>query len=360
MNKKKKKDYLILTINPGSTSTKIGVFKNEKSIFETTVMHSVKLLEEYDKIWNQYSFRKHEIIEELEKNNISIKELDVVVGRGGLFKPIESGVYIVDENMIEDARIGVQGEHASNLGCVIAYGIGWDYDIPAYITNPPSVDELEDIARISGNKEITRNSIFHALNVFATARIYARDNKTNIKDINLIVAHLGGGITVTALQKGRAINVNNGLDEGPFSPQRSGKLPLFKLIDLAYSNKLTKKQLKKMIVGNGGFASYFDTNDARKIEKFANEGKSEYKKIFEAMAYQIAEEIGSRATNLKGRVDAIVLTGGLAYSKLLIELIKTRVSFISEIAVYPGENELKALAMGGLRVLKGETIPKKY
>jgi len=357
---KNRKDYLILTINPGSTSTKIGVFKNEKSIFETTVMHSVKLLEEFDKIWNQYSFRKHEIIEELEKNNIKINELDVVVGRGGLFKPIESGVYIVDENMIEDARIGIQGEHASNLGCVIAYGIGWDYDIPAYITNPPSVDELEDIARISGNKNIERNSIFHALNVFATARIHARNKKIKLKNLNLIVAHLGGGITVTALQKGRAINVNNGLDEGPFSPQRSGKLPLFKLIDMAYSNKLTQKDLKKMIVGNGGFTSYFGTNDAREIEKLANENSKEHKKIFEAMAYQIAEEIGSRATNLKGEVDGIILTGGLAYSKLLVKLITERASFISDIFIYAGENELKALAMGGLRVLKGETTPKKY
>jgi butyrate kinase len=357
---KDKKNYLILTINPGSTSTKIGVFKNEESIFETTVMHSVKLLEEYDKIWNQYSFRKHEIIEELERNNISLKDLDVVVGRGGLFKPIESGVYVVDENMIEDARIGVQGEHASNLGCVIAYGIGWEFNIPAYITNPPSVDELEDVARVSGNKNIERNSIFHALNVFSTARIYAKDIKKDLKDLNLIVAHLGGGITVTALQKGRAINVNNGLDEGPFSPQRSGKLPLFKLVDLAYSNKLTKKELKKMLVGNGGFASYFGTNDAREIEKLASEGSPEHKIIFEAMAYQIAEEIGSRATNLKGNVDSIILTGGLAYSKLLVSLITERVEFISNVSIYAGENELKALAMGGLRVLKGETDPKKY
>jgi len=356
----KKKDYLILTINPGSTSTKIGVFKNEESIFETNVMHSVKLLEEYDKIWNQYSFRKHEIIEKLEKNNISLKDLDVVVGRGGLFKPIESGVYVVDENMIEDARIGVQGEHASNLGCVIAYGIGWEFGIPSYITNPPSVDELEDVARISGNKNFERNSIFHSLNVFATARIHAKTIGKKIEDMNLIVAHLGGGITVTALNKGRAINVNNGLDEGPFSPQRSGQLPLLQIIEMAFSGKVTKKQMKKMVVGNGGFTSYFDTNDAREIEEKAEANDPEYRKIFEAMAYQISEEVGCRATNLKGSVDSIILTGGLAYSKLLVKLIKERVGFIANVNVYPGENELKALAMGGLRVLRGDTKPRKY
>jgi len=356
---KKKKDFLILTINPGSTSTKIGVFKNEESILETNVMHSVKLLEEYGKIWEQYSFRKHEIIEELQRNDIDMKNLDAVVGRGGLFKPIESGVYVVDENMIEDARNGVQGEHASNLGCVIAYGIGWDYDIPAYITNPPSVDELEDEARISGSKLIERNSIFHALNVFATARIYARSQKKKLTDLNLIVAHLGGGITVTALRKGRAVNVNNGLDEGPFSPQRTGRLPLFKLLDLAYSGRYSKDELKKLLVGNGGLTSYFNTNDAREIEKKAKEDEY-YNLVFKAMAYQIAEEIGSRATNLKGKVDAIILTGGLSYSDLLTNMIKERVEFIADLFVYPGENELKALAMGGLRVLKGETMPKKY
>ncbi|MCD4792678.1 MAG: butyrate kinase [Bacteroidales bacterium] len=354
------KTYHILTINPGSTSTKIGVFKNEDCLFEINVSHSPKQLEQFANIWDQYSFRKEEIIHALTKKAFDISILDAVVGRGGLIKPIPSGTYYIDQKMINDARVGYQGHHASNLGCVIAYSIGWEYSIPAFIVDPPAVDDFEPVARISGNKNFERSSLLHALNIFATARLHAKKINKNISDLNLIVAHLGGGITVAALKKGRAINVNHGLYEGPFSPERSGALPLFKFLDKATSGKYSKDEMKKMVVGKGGLVSYFNTNDARDVEKIVNAGSEKYSLVFQAMAYQIAEEIGKRATNLKGEIDGILLTGGLAHSKMLTSWILERVNFIGKTIIYPGESELEALAQGALRVLRGEERARQY
>lgn len=360
MGKAKQKEYLILTLNPGSTSTKIGVFRNEEPVFDITVRHSIKKLEEFNAIWDQYSFRKEEIITALKERDIHISDFSAVVGRGGLIKPIPSGVYQIDETMIDDARKGVQGHHASNLGCVIAYSIGWEYDIPSFIVDPPAVDDLEPLARVSGNALIERNSLLHALNIFATARMYAADKKKRFEDLNLIVAHIGGGVTVAALKKGKAINVNNGLDEGPFSPERSGRLPLLKFMKLCLSGKYTEEQLKKIVVGRGGLTSYFNTNKAHEVENMVKAGSDKFKLVYEGMAYQIAEEIGARASNLNGNVDAIILTGGVAHSEMLCDWIKDRVSFISEIHRYPGELELEALAYGALRVLRGEEVAKQY
>ena len=354
------KTYHILTINPGSTSTKIGVFKNEDCLFEINVSHSPKQLEQFANIWDQYSFRKEEIIHALTKKAFDISILDAVVGRGGLIKPIPSGTYYIDQKMINDARVGYQGHHASNLGCVIAYSIGWEYSIPAFIVDPPAVDDFEPVARISGNKNFERSSLLHALNIFATARLHAKKINKNISDLNLIVAHLGGGITVAALKKGRAINVNHGLYEGPFSPERSGALPLFKFLDKATSGKYSKDEMKKMVVGKGGLVSYFNTNDARDVEKIVNAGSEKYSLVFQAMAYQIAEEIGKRATNLKGEIDGILLTGGLAHSKMLTSWILERINFIGKTIIYPGESELEALAQGALRVLRGEERARQY
>jgi butyrate kinase len=356
MNKK----YKILTINPGSTSTKIGIFENEKKIYETTLRHSSTQLEKFSGIWEQYDFRKKEIIRILEKSNFDISQFDAVVGRGGLLKPIPNGTYAVDEEMVQDARIGILGQHASNLGCVIAYSIAWEYNIPSYIVDPPSVDDLEDIARISGNAKIERTSLFHALNIFATARNFAKDQKKKFNELNLIVAHLGGGISVAAIRNGRAINSNNGLQEGPFSPERSGSLPPLTLIDMAFSGKYSHAEMKKMIVGKGGLVSYFGTNKAHEVENMIKAGSRKHKRIFEAMSYQISEAIGARATNLKGKVDAIILTGGLANSKMLTEWINERVEHIAKVFVYPGELELEALAAGALRALKGEETVKRY
>ncbi|NPA67385.1 MAG: butyrate kinase [Chlorobi bacterium] len=354
------KKYRILTINPGSTSTKIGVFENETCLFEINVSHSPKQLEQYDGIWDQYSFRKEEIIKALDKKGFSLSDLDAVVGRGGLIKPIPSGTYYIDQEMIEDARIGYQGQHASNLGCVIAYSIGWEYDLPSFIVDPPAVDDLEPLARISGHKDFERSSLLHALNIFATSREHARKIKKKINELNLITAHLGGGITVAALRKGKAVNVNHGLYEGPFSPERSGNLPLFKYLDKCLSGKYSETELKKMVVGRGGLVSYFNTNDARSVERMVAAGSEKYELVFKAMAYQIAEEIGKRATNLKGKIDGIILTGGLAHSKILTEWIKERVDFIADVFIYPGESELEALAQGALRVLRGEERAKHY
>lgn len=350
----------ILAINPGSTSTKIGVFKDEECLFEINVAHSAKQLEEYSKIWDQYSFRKEEIIAALEKRNFDIKKLNAVVGRGGLIKPIPSGVYCVDQEMIEDARIGFQGQHASNLGCVIAYSIAWENAIPAFIVDPPAVDDLEPLARITGVKEIERGSLLHALNIFATARKYAAERNKKIENINLIVAHMGGGITVAALKKGKAVNVNHGLEEGPLTPERSGQLPVFQVMKLCLSGKYTETELKKMIVGRGGLMSHFGTNKAHDVEKMAMAGSERHRMVLEAMAYQVAQEIGARATNLCGETEAVIITGGIANSKFVTEKISERVKFIAPVVIYPGEAELDALSGGALRVLRGEEQIKHY
>jgi len=252
------KKYHILTVNPGSTSTKIGVFQNEKCLFEINVNHSPKQLEQFSNIWEQYTFRKEEIISAIGKHGFDLNKLDAVVGRGGLIKPIPSGTYYVDQEMINDARDGYQGQHASNLGCVIAYSIGWEHSVPSFIVDPPAVDDLEPIARISGHKDFERSSLLHALNIFATAREHAQSLKKKISDLNLIVAHLGGGITVAALKKGKAVNVNHGLYEGPFSPERSGSLPLFKYLEKSLSGNYSEQEMKKMVVGRGGLVSYFN------------------------------------------------------------------------------------------------------
>lgn len=354
------KKYKILTINPGSTSTKIGVFENEEKKFELTIRHSVSHLEKFAGIWDQYNFRKKEIIKTLEVNKFDISSLDAVVGRGGLLKPIPNGTYAVDEEMIQDARIGIIGQHASNLGCVIAYSIAWEYGVPSYIVDPPSVDDFEDLARISGNAAFKRGSLFHALNIFATARNFAKDQKKDFKNLNLIVAHLGGGISVAALEKGRAINSNNGLQEGPFSPERSGDLPPLQLIEMAFSGEYTHAQMKKMIVGKGGLVSYFGTNKAHEVENMIDAGSKKHRLVFEAMGYQVAEAIGARATNLRGKVDGIILTGGLANSDMLNDWIKERVEHIAKVHVYPGELELEALAAGAYRALKGEEPAQRY
>lgn len=355
------KDYRLLAINPGSTSTKIAVFDNEEAIFEETLRHSTEELSKYDKVYDQYKFRKDIILNVLNKNNIEIESLDAIVGRGGLLNPIEGGTYVVDDKMLKDLEIGVLGEHASNLGGIIANEIAIMINKPSYIVDPVVVDEMEDIARISGMPEIERKSIVHALNQKAVARRHAKLQNKNYEDMNLIVAHLGGGISVAPHRKGRIIDVNNALDgEGPFSPERSGGLPVGDLIKLCYSGKYTEDEMKKKIKGNGGLVSYLNTNDAREVGKMIEEGNKKAELIYNAMAYQISKEIGSCAAVLKGEVDGIILTGGIAYDKIFTKWIEERVDFISKVYIYPGEDELMALAEGGLRVLRGEEKAKEY
>lgn len=353
--------FRMLVINPGSTSTKIAVFDDLNPVFVETLRHSSEELAPYNTIFEQYEFRKNVILNALKEKNVPIESLNAVVGRGGLLKPIEGGTYNVNEKMIEDLKIGVQGQHASNLGGVIAYEIAKSVNIPAFIVDPVVVDEMDEIARISGMPEIQRKSIFHALNQKAVAKRYAKEQGKKYEELNLIVAHLGGGISVGAHRKGRVVDVNNALDgEGPFSPERTGSLPVGDLVKLCFSGKYTLDEIKKKITGKGGLMAYFGTNDARDVKKMMDEGNKEAELVYKAMAYQVAKEIGMCSTVLKGEVDAIILTGGLAYGKEFVEWITERISFIAPVAVYPGEDEMLALAEGGLRVLRGEETAKEY
>lgn len=350
--------FKILAINPGSTSTKIAVFENKKLIMSENLNHSVDELKKYSKIVDQLEFRYNSIMSWLNENNF--KSFDSIVGRGGLLKPIASGTYTVDDNMISDLRIGVQGEHASNLGGLIAKKIADIFQIDAYIVDPVAVDEIEDIARISGMPEIPRKSLLHALNVKAVAHRLAKDLGNSLEEMNLIVAHLGGGISIVPLQKGKMVDVNNANEMGPFSPERTGGLPVGDLAKMAFSGNYDLATLKKKITREGGLVGYLNTNDARDVEKLIEQGDKKAKLVYDAMAYQIAKEIGAMATVLNGHVDNIVLTGGMAYSQYLTDQIGSYVGFIAEIVKYPGEDEMIALAEGTLRVLNKEEEAKTY
>ncbi|MDR4988759.1 MAG: butyrate kinase [Bacteroidales bacterium] len=353
---------LILAINPGSTSTKIAVFQNTKEVFLKNIKHTLEHLNTFKKITDQYSFRKQIILEELEGASFDVKQIKVIVGRGGLVKPIPSGVYLVNDRMMEDLKIGYMGQHASNLGGLIARDLA--DSIPgatAYIADPVVVDELEDIARVSGHPLFKRVSIFHALNQKAIARQYAKSVSKSYEELNLVIAHLGGGISVGAHYRGRVIDVNQALDgEGPFSPERSGTLPSGALVTMCFSGKYSEEEIRDMITGKGGLVAYLGTNDAYEVEKRAGSGDEEAKLIQDAMAYQVAKEIGAMSTVLKGHVDAILLTGGIAYGKPFVEAVSERVKHLAPIFVYPGEDEMRALAMNGLMIYNGEVEAMEY
>ncbi|MFA1821593.1 butyrate kinase [Virgibacillus oceani] len=353
--------YRNLVINPGSTSTKIGVFDNENCIFEKSIRHKLEDVKQFMHIIDQYEFRKNIILEQLDYEGINISKLDAVCGRGGLLQPIEGGTYEVNEAMLYDLRIGFNGEHASNLGGIIAQEIASGLNIPAYIVDPVVVDELSEFARYSGVPDIPRKSIFHALNQKAVARRAAEDLHVNYDQITLIVTHMGGGITVGAHNNGKVIDVNNGLHgDGPFSPERAGTVPAGDLVSLCFSGQYYRDEIMKKLVGQGGLMAYLKTNDAVEVESRIKTGDDSAKQAYEAMAYQIAKEIGSMSAVLGGKVDAIVLTGGLAYGKKFVEMITERVNWIADTLVYPGENELQALNEGVLRVLRKIEKPKIY
>ncbi len=356
----KNRKFRILVINPGSTSTKISIYENEKELFTSNISHSKLELDPFRRVWDQYEFRKKLIKDLLERNYIKPESLSAVVGRGGLFRPVVSGTYKVNELMIEDGRKAYGGEHPANLGAVLAFGIGWDFHIPAFIVDPPSVDEFEEISRYTGLPEIPRKSIFHALNVKATARLAAKDLGKKIDQANLIVAHLGGGVTVAALKKGKTIDANNALQSGPYTPERSGTLPVLQFAEWCFLKDTNLEQIKKRMVGGGGLVAYLGTNDCEEVEKRIANGDEKAKKVYESMIYQIACEIGARAVALKGEVDAIVLTGGLANSDYIVGRLKGWIGFLGKVLVYPGEDEMQALAFGALRVLKGEEEAKTY
>ncbi|SHJ70851.1 butyrate kinase [Dethiosulfatibacter aminovorans DSM 17477] len=350
-----------LVINPGSTSTKIAVFDNTSMIFEKTLRHSVEELGKYEKIIDEFEFRKNIILDALKENDIEVKDLAAVVGRGGLLKPIAGGTYAVSPEMLEDLKSASRGEHASNLGGVLAHEIAGEENLPSFIVDPVVVDEMEPISRLAGHPRFERKSIFHALNQKAVGRRAARELGRKYEEVNLVVAHLGGGISVGAHKAGRIIDVNNALDgEGPYSPERSGTLPSGDLVKLSFSGEAGIDEVKKMIKGSGGLTAYLGTNDARAISGMCEKGDENARLIYEGMAYQVAKDIGAYSVVLEGRVDAIVITGGIAYDKEFVSWIEKRVGFIADIIVFPGEDELEALAEGGLRVLTGEEEAKVY
>jgi len=353
---------LILAINPGSTSTKFSLFEEEKLIFEKSLCHLPEDLAGFEKISDQFHFRKDLIMNELLERKTCLACIAAVVGRGGLVKPIESGIYKVNQRMIDDLSAGLLGQHASNLGGLIADDIASALTgATAYIVDPVVVDELQPVARLSGHPEIERKSIFHALNQKAVARIYAASIGRKYEDLSLIIAHMGGGVSVGAHKNGRVIDVNNALNgDGPFSPERSGGLPSGQLVDLCFSGKYTHSELMSMLTGKGGIMAYLGTNNFKDVCRMAEEGDQKAKLISSAVSYKIGKEIGSMAAVLDGKVDAIILTGGLAYQKSHVESIKSMVGFISEVVVYPGEDEMKALAFNGLLALDGKIEIKTY
>ena len=351
----------LLIINPGSTSTKIGVYDGEQEVLVETLRHSSEEISKYETIYDQFKFRKDIIVNVLKEKNFDINTLDAVVGRGGMLKPMESGTYKVNEKMLQDLKDGVQGQHASNLGGIIANQIGNELNIPAFIVDPVVVDELNEVARISGVPELPRVSKFHALNQKAVAKRYAKESGIKYTDLNLIVVHMGGGVSVGAHKNGKVVDVNNALDgEGPFSPERAGSLPVGALIKMCYSGKFTEQEVYTKAVGKGGFVAYLNTNDARDVLKLAAEGNKEAQICFDAFIYQISKSIGAMATVLEGKVDRIIFTGGIAYSEKVIDELKKRVGWIAPITIYPGEDELLALAQGAIRAMTGEEEAKEY
>lgn len=351
---------LTLVINPGSTSTKVAVFKQTELLHEKNLTHTAEEVGKYNKISDQYDFRKDAILGWLKEVGVGVDHLAAVIGRGGLLKSMPSGTYKVTDTMINDLIIGIQGEHASNLGGIIAKAIGDIENIPSFIADPVAVDEFSELARVSGMPELPRKSLVHALNIKAVARRAAHDMGSDLSKLNFVVAHLGGGISISPVEKGKIIDANNANEGGPFSPERAGEVPVGSLMELCYSGKYNQNEMKKMIVGKAGLVGYLGTNDAREVLARINEGDAYAGLIFDAMAYQIAKEIGAMATVLKGKVDGIIITGGIAHSKLLCQLIEKRVSFIAPVKIYPGEDEMLALAEGANRVLKGEEKAKIY
>ncbi|MBR5800030.1 MAG: butyrate kinase [Lachnospiraceae bacterium] len=350
-----------LIINPGSTSTKIGVFEDETLLFEETLRHSTEEISQYASIVDQKDFRKQIIVDLLAKKDFDINSLQVIVGRGGMLKPIPGGTYAVSDELLEDLKIGRQGQHASNLGGILAREIGDSIGVPSFIVDPVVVDELIPIARYSGVPELPRTSVFHALNQKAVAKRYAKENGVAYDSLNLIVVHMGGGVSVGAHENGRIIDVFNALDgDGAFSPERAGSVPSGALVKMCFSGKYTEKEVYKKLVGGGGFNAYLGTNDMRDVEKLADEGDAKAIEARAAFVMQVAKDIGSMACVLNGKVDAIVVTGGIAYDKGIVASLKERAEFIAPFTVYPGEDELLALVQGALRVMNGEEEAMKY
>jgi len=357
------KKFKILVINPGSTSTAIALFEDDKLLDKETIRHSTKELSVYIKIFDQHKFREEIIINFLKKKKIDTNHLDAIVGRGGVLKPVKSGTYRINKLMLEDLKERPRIEHASNLGAAIAYDLAQSIKVPAFIVDSVAVDELDSVARISGMSDIERESLSHVLSLKAAARKMAKELEKSYQDLNLIVVHLGGGISVSAHCKGRMIDVNNASAEGPFTPERTGGLPSAELVKLCYAQKYTLREMLKKLIGRGGLVDYLGTNNLLEVEERIVKGDKEAELIYQAMAYQVAKEIGAMAAVLKGKVDAIVITGNGAkdkgaLGKTFVNWIKERVNFIASVTIYPESDEM--LALGAIKVLKGEEEAWEY
>ncbi|MEN6388205.1 MAG: butyrate kinase [Candidatus Cryosericum sp.] len=349
----------ILAINPGSTSIKLGLFDDDKAIYKESIVHDVEELSRFSTCFEQKDFRTQKVLDFLKKNNVDLKTIDAVIGRGGITKPVKAGVYVVNERMLNDLK-NSSVDHPSNLGGWIAVYIAGQIGVPAYIADPVCVDEFEDVARISGLKQIERPTLSHALNTRATLFKYAAEVHKGISELNVVVGHLGGGISITAIKKGKMVDTASRGDAGPFSPDSSGELPTATLIRFCFSSGWSEKQLIDAAMKNGGLTSYLGVNDLRKVEEMIDSGNTYAKLVFDAMCYQIAKHIGAMATVLKGGAEAILLTGGMAYDRRLVSEVTERVGWIAPVKVYPGEEELEALAGAAMRVLRHEEEAQEY
>jgi len=355
-------DFKVLAINPGSTSTKVALFEGERELWNITQRYGVDTLKAFPNVMAQEDFRLGEIELVLKQQNTALEEIDAFVGRGGVLRPIPGGTYAVNEKMLDDLRSCRYGAHASNLGAPIAWRLASKSgDKPSFIVDPVVVDELADIARVSGLPEAPRRSIFHALNQKFMARRLAAELGLDYENAKIIVTHMGGGVSVGVHDKGRVVDVYNALEgDGPFAPERAGILPNCGFVDMCYSGNYTFEQVQRRIAGEGGMVALLGTNDLREVERRIRSGDEKARLVYEAMAYQIVRAIGASATVVNGEVDAILLTGGIAHSEAFVELIKDRVSFIAPVYVRPGEEEMQALVQGALRVLRGVEEAKEY
>ncbi|CAM3014335.1 butyrate kinase [Hathewaya histolytica] len=358
LNKKKPK---ILVLNTRYISTGITVYEEREKIIGENIRHTVGKVNQFSHIKDQTDYRYGIILDFLKNKKIDIDDIDYVVAKAGPLKPIESGTYVIDENMVNDLEIERYGTHSSNLGPLLAYNLFKNFGMKPFIVDPVVVDEMEDVARITGIKAIQRKSYFHALSQKAIAKAYSKTHHKRYEDINLVVAHIGSGITVGAHKNGRVIDVNNGLEgEGPFSPEHSGSVPITDLVKLCFSGKYTLEEMIKHVNGKGGCMAYVNHSDVRVLLEQAKKGDEKSRVLFNAMAYQITKEIAKCAVVLEGKVDAILITGGLAYCNQMVEKIKERVSRIAPIIVYKGKDEMLYLVEGVLRVLNGEEKEKYY
>jgi butyrate kinase len=350
----------ILAINVGSTSTKVAFYRDAERLAQESIPYSAADLSRYEGLGEQLPLREEGLRKFIEKNAIDMSKVDLVISRGGLGRPGPAGACAIDRAMCDDLMEGKYGKHPSALGPSMALGLARQYRIPAVVIDPPSTDEFHPLARVSGLPEIERKSAFHALNQKAAARKTAGKLNKRYEDVNLVVAHLGGGITIGAHCRGLVIDCTHGLSEGPFTPERAGALPTQDLLELAQSGRLSPKDLARKLVGQGGLAAYLGTTNAVEVEGAVKKGDAKAELIYRAMAYQIAKDIGAMAAVLEGKVDGVVLTGGLAHSEMLTEWVRQRTTFIAPIFVFPGEDEMEAMAEGALRILRGEETPREY